>query len=483
MDIGHIQEIEVPVDSKFEDEPPMSAGGYSSVSPPPHGANPQRIPPDLNLSHLQHSHHVMPSSQENGSGAPQFAVVPTSAETSPYVETPDASSALLSHSLVNGYHYQHHHHHLNHYPSHPNIGSIASPPGSAHSHSSVGGRSVFMQQQAQGNLHPARFQSPEFGLYNYAGQPSSAPSHKATFDQSSLYPPIHSHHRQTGGMVGVSLRRYRSAAPAMTGTSGAGGLRMGNDGRPLSTHPMIDSRPASSAGESNYDYGTVIVNSSMLGQGQGNTFAYSIDSGDGQGATMSYVPPDSAAMSGVGGEPGSEHSSPMSYGNGTLGAEYGDSNSPYDGSNGGSPGSVGGQVANVPMMAPVAMVHPMHDHPAFQMRGHAHSLSSEIATQQMQQYVDLDGLAGESESTNMTTGAPASYSHHASQQHQQQYQDDRRPDVAAYAGHPEAESHEELYQYHYQSHPGASLHDRAMHRTQQPVPYGYPTTMEQPVSL
>ena len=164
MDIGYIQEVEVPVDSKFEDEPPTPAGGYNSVSPPSHGANLHRIPPDLNLSHLQHSRHII-QSQEGGSGAPQFAVMPTSAETSPYVETPEASSAhWTSHSLVNGYHFQHPH--LNHYPSHPNIGAIASPPGSAHSHSSVGGRSVFMQQQAQGNLHPTRFQSPEFGLYS-----------------------------------------------------------------------------------------------------------------------------------------------------------------------------------------------------------------------------------------------------------------------------------------------------------------------------
>ena len=252
-------------------------------------------------------------------------------------------------------------------------------------------------------------------------------------------------------MVGVSLRRYRSAAPAMTGTSGASGLGMGNDGRPLSTHPIIDSRPASSAGESNYDYGTVIVNGSMLGQGHGNnTFAYSVDSGEGQAMTMNYVPPTSAAMSGVAGEPGSDHSSPMSYGNGTLGAEYGDSSSPYDGSNNGSPGSAG-QATNVPMMPPAAMVHSMHEHPAFQMRGHIHSLSSEIATQQMQQYVDLDGLAGESESVNQPAGASASYAHHASSQ---QYQDEtaehsqyRRPDVGAYTGHSEAESHEELYQY------------------------------------
>ncbi|KAG8860429.1 homeodomain transcription factor ste12 [Serendipita sp. 411] len=468
MDLELVQEVEVSADSKFEDEP-------VSISPPPILGH--HRPSDLNLSHLQHrsSFSGHPHEGTMGSNA-QFAVVTTSAETSPYVETPDASSSQWtsvppqSAAGSQGYpHVQQHPHSLSHHTSHHNIGTLTSPPGSAHSHSSVGVRSVFSQQQAHGSLIPIRYQSPDFSLYHY---PSSAPAHKATFDHSTLYPPNYQHQHSThpnSGMAGLSLRRHRSAAPAMSGGTSVGGLRIG-------AH-LVDSRPASSAGESTYDYGTVIVNGPAVAA-PGNSFAYSVDSGDGHGQTgvMNYVPPRSATMSGVAADPGSDHSSPMSYGHATYSVEYGDSNSPYDGSNGGNSPQGAGSAHLAIMSTPVPVMHPIQEHPAFAMRGHVHSLSSEIAHQQMQQYVDLDGGAGENEHQ-----ATVSYQEHEQSQRyheepqQMQYLHTEPESTHAGSYHPPGQEREhEVYRFqNYQHHP--TMHQQMQdHPSHHVTAYGYP---------
>ncbi|KAG8835260.1 homeodomain transcription factor ste12 [Serendipita sp. 399] len=481
-----VQEVEVSADSKFEDEPVSAHDLSTSVSPPPI-PGPHR-PSDLNLSQLQHRSSFSGQPLEGTiSSTAQFAVVTTSAETSPYVETPDASSSQWTSippsvsSMVSGQgfaHVQQHPHSLSHHTSHHNIGTLGSPPGSAHSHSSIGVRSIFSQQQGHGNLGPLRYQSPDFSLYPY---PSSAPAHKATFDHSSLYPPNYQHSHPNSGMAGLSLRRHRSAAPAMSGGSSAGGLRIG-------AHHLVDSRPASSAGESTYDYGTVIVNGPVVAA-PGTSFAYSVDSGDGHGQTgvMSYVPPNSAAMSGVPADPGSDHSSPMSYGQATYSIEYGDSNSPYDGSNGGnSPrGPAPGHLAMMP--TPVPVMHPMHEHPAFAMRGHVHSLSSEIAHQQMQQYVDLDGGAGENEQQSAVSyqerEQPQQYHEEPAQRVHYMHTEPEPPHAGPYQPTGPEREHDEIYRFqNYQHHPAMHqpMQDHPSHHVPQ---YGYPSTVDQRIPL
>lgn len=236
------------------------------------------------------------------------------------------------------------------------------------------------------------------------------------------------------------------------GSSGPGSLlhQRHDPARPQAAH--AESRPASSAGgESNYEYGSVIVNPP-----NGHPFAYSVDTGDGRGV-VGYLPPGSAGVGmnvtpGVGGGPASDHSSPLSYGHVTIGpnGEYADANSPYDGSNGGSPGSMShGQVPPLPVqmnmppsipLPPQTMPPPMATIP-FGMRGHAHSLSSEIATQQMQQYVDLDGLAGEEQ-------YPQQQSAVSSSGHDEGYlQSNSAAPVPYTGGGSEGGSHEEIYPY------------------------------------
>jgi hypothetical protein len=255
-------------------------------------------------------------------------------------------------------------------------------------------------------------------------------------------------------------------------------------------HDHLDSRPASSAGaESNYDYGSVIVNTPA------SQFAYSIDNADGRRAVNHAPPSSSGGMnngvhSGMGG-PGSDHSSPLSYGHVTVGpnGEYADSNnSPYEGS-GGSPGSVGhgqGNIMPLPVPVPVSVPMsipmplpqvslPMSDPRLFNMRGHAHSLSSEIATQQMQQYVDLDGLASDEYSTAQTSshGHDQSSSSHEDGMHAVSGYMNQTASAVYRNGGSEAGSHEEMYQYHYR-------HPSNMHV---PHPYGYSTSVEQRVGL
>jgi hypothetical protein len=194
-------------------------------------------------------------------------------------------------------------------------------------------------------------------------------------------------------MVGLSLRRHRSAAPTLSG-GGVGGLRNAMDHPGLVQHQNLDSRPASSAGgDSNYDYGTVLVNPAAHNQ----QFAYNVEGGD--ASAMAYGPSASVMYAAAG--PGSDHSSPMSYG------RVADSNSPYDGSNA-SPGSAHNSephLAHMPIPQQAAYAG-MRIH-------HGHSLSSEIATQQMQQYVDLDGLAddGDTSYNPPPTGSTSYHSH------------------------------------------------------------------------
>jgi hypothetical protein len=97
-------------------------------------------------------------------------------------------------------------------------------------------------------------------------------------------------------------------------------------------------------------------------------------------------------------------------------------------------------------------------------RGHIHSLSSEIATQQMQQYVDLDGLAEDNEVPPVTASAPPSFHSHVRypQQPQQQsrYHEESHDVVprylhaeqqvvagAAYHSSSSEGGHEEMYSY------------------------------------
>jgi hypothetical protein len=251
-------------------------------------------------------------------------------------------------------------------------------------------------------------------------------------------------------------------------------------------HEHLDSRPASSAGaESNYDYGSVIVNTPA------SQFAYSVDNADGRRAVVNHVQPSSGGMnngvhSGMGG-PASDHSSPLSYGHVTMGpnGEYTESNnnSPYDGS-GGSPGSVGHGQSNgmplpvsvsvpvpvsVPMMPLPQVSLPMTD-PRLFRGGHAHSLSSEIATQQMQQYVDLDALASDEYQTS-------SHGHeHSSNSHEDGSGSGYMTQTATYrnTGSDGSHGHEEMYQYQYR-------HPSNMHVP--PHPYGYTASVEQRVGL
>lgn len=242
----------------------------------------------------------------------------------------------------------------------------------------------------------------------------------------------------------MSLRRYRSATPMMTGNGTTGGLR-------AEYHPAqqqhADSRPASSAGgESNYDYGSVVN-----APGGAHPFAYSVDSGDGQ--RMGYAPPDSAPHAGVVVGPGSDHSSPQSYGVAMVGGEYVESNSQYDGSNG-SPGSTGNGGGGTGVMLPVQPVAEPRIMVAMAPppRGHMHSLSSEIATQQMQQYVDLDGLAEENEHQPASTSAPPSYHGHVrypegyDHDGAQRYLHAEQPIVGSYQSSSEG-GHDEMYAY------------------------------------
>lgn len=310
--------------------------------------------------------------------------------------------------------------------------------------------------------------------------PSSAPSHKATFDQSTLYPPSYQHPSQhhPGSMVGLSLRRHRSAAPTVGSTSGS--LLQHHQHRP----EHADSRPASSAGESNYDYGNVIVNPPA------SQFAYSVDNVDGR--RLSYVPPSSAGAStgmhaGMAGGPASDHSSPLSYGQVTMGPNGEYTDSPYDGS-GGSPGSAGhghgmplpGQVPvsapmSVSMPLPPQVPLPMSDPRLFGMRGHAHSLSSEIATQQMQQYVNLDALASDEYSAQQASsnGHEQSSSGHEDGMHAPAGYMHQTTSSVYRAAHADTGAQEEMYQYPYQ-------HASGMHIPHQ---YGYNAPVEQQVAL
>lgn len=181
-----IQEVEVPANSRFEDDLPSSGDN----SPPPPGSS------HGGASTGQERHRVESLPQSAGYAESSFGrgrghhlppvltakFAPTSAETSPYVETPENGGAQWAGLPLQGHQQQQqgfaphpvhrgsfdhhpstHGHVLSHHMSHHNLGTIQSPPGSAHSTASqnVAGRSMFGQQQ----LHPGRYQSPEFNLY------------------------------------------------------------------------------------------------------------------------------------------------------------------------------------------------------------------------------------------------------------------------------------------------------------------------------
>jgi hypothetical protein len=168
-----IQEVEVPANSRFEDDIPSSG----SISPPPgsatshsaqaHSGSQYYANPAIKFQDGHQRSFVQPESQQGRArghtlapiGTPNFAVT-ASAETSPYVETSEvgATQWATGPAQPQGQHVQDHHS-LSHHMSHQNLGSIQSPPGSAHSNTT--GRSVFGTQQ----LHPGRYQSPEFNLY------------------------------------------------------------------------------------------------------------------------------------------------------------------------------------------------------------------------------------------------------------------------------------------------------------------------------
>jgi hypothetical protein len=181
MDLeADIQEIEVPTNATFEDDEAFTHA--SSVSPPP-GSSHGHL--NLNLSQLQRAN--------------QFGVATTSAETSPFVETPDPHSNAAATPGWNAAHPQQHrpaelysndraypdplagltalngpqvgpgmaqfaalhnglgHHTLHHHMSHHNLGLHPStpPPDSA---SSIRSGAVFGAQQ---NLHP-RFHTSDY---------------------------------------------------------------------------------------------------------------------------------------------------------------------------------------------------------------------------------------------------------------------------------------------------------------------------------
>ncbi|KIM26524.1 hypothetical protein M408DRAFT_25241 [Serendipita vermifera MAFF 305830] len=163
-----------------------------------------------------------------------------------------------------------------------------------------------------------------------------------------------------------------------------------------------------------------------------------------------------------------------------VNGEYVESNSQYDGSNG-SPGSAAGNGNGAPVAAPVMVPMPVAETRIMVAmgpppRGHVHSLSSEIATQQMQQYVDLDGLAEDNEQQPASASAPPSFHGHV--RYPEGYEHDgaprylhtEQPVVGSYHSSSSEGGHDEMYSYRFQQQ--TAMHAHPEHHAQ-PYPARY----------